>query len=78
MVEEPGSGTVVGEAVVGIPDTGVAVVELGTGIAAVEVEPGIDKAVAVEELGTEAVVEVGTAVDVRLDTLFAKDKLALD
>jgi len=78
VVEEPGSGIVVGEAVVGIPDTGVAVVELGTGIAAVEVELGIDKAVAVEELGTEAVVEVGTAVVVRLDTPFAKDKLALD
>ena len=48
-VEELGSGTVVAEAVVGIPDTGVAVVELGIGSAVVEVELEIDKAVIVEE-----------------------------
>ena len=35
MVEKLGSGTVVEEAVVGIPDSGVTVVERGTGSAAV-------------------------------------------
>ena len=68
-VEELGSGTVVAEAVVGIPDTGVAVVELGIGSAVVEVELEIDKAVIVEELDTAAVVEVGAALVVGLDTL---------
>ena len=63
---------------VGIPDTGVAVVELGTGSVAVEVKLGTDKAVAVDELGTEAVVEVGTALVAGLDTLLEEDKLELD
>lgn len=80
MVEELGSGTGVGEVVVGTVDTGVAVVELGTGSAVVEMELGIDKAVAVEELGTAAVVEVGigTALVVGLDTRLVVDKLAFD
>ena len=78
VVEELGSGTVVGEAVVGTPDTGLVLVKLGTGSAVVEVELGIDKAVVVEEFGTAAVVEVGTALVVGLDTLLVEDKLALD
>lgn len=80
VVEELGSGTVVGEVVVGTVDTAVAVVELGTGSAVVEMELGIDKAVAVEELGTAAVVEVGigTALVVGLDTRLVVDKLAFD
>lgn len=65
---------------VGTVDTAVAVVELGTGSAVVEMELGIDKAVAVEELGTAAVVEVGigTALVVGLDTRLVVDKLAFD
>lgn len=78
VVEELGFGTVVGEAVAGTPDTGVAAVELGTGSAVEEVELEIDKAVVVEELGTAAVVEVGTALVAGLDTLLVEDKLALD
>ena len=80
MVEEMSSGTVVGKVEVGSPDTGVAVVELGTGGAVVETELGIDKAVAVEELGTAPVVEVGigTAIAVGLDTRLVVDKLAFD
>lgn len=78
VVEELGSGIVVGEAVVGSSDTVVAVVELGIGSVVVKVEPGFDMAVVVEELGTAAVVEVGTALVVGLDTLLVEDKLALD
>ena len=78
VVEELGSGTVVGVAVAGTPDTGVALVELGTGSAVVEVELEIDKAVVVEELDTAAVVEVGNAFVVGLDKLLVGDRLALD
>lgn len=78
VVEKLGSGTVVREAVVGKPDTGVAVVGLGTGSVVVKVELGFDKVVVVEELGTAAVVEVGTVLVVGLDTLLVEDKLALD
>ena len=59
-------------------DTGVAVVELGTGSVAVKAELGFDKAVVVEDLGTAAVVAVETALVVGLDKLLVEDKLALD
>ena len=78
VVEKLSSGTVAREAVVDRPDTGVAVVELGTGSVVVKVELGFDKAVVVKELGTAAVVEVGTALVVGLGTLLVHDKLAPD
>lgn len=78
VVEKLSSGTVVREAVVDRPDTGVAVVELGTDSVVVKVELGFDKAVVVEDLGTAAVVEVGIALVVGLDKLLVEDKLVLD
>ena len=77
VVENLSSGTVVKEAVVDRRDTGVAVVELGTGSVVVKVELGFDKAVVVEELGTATVVAAGTALVVGLDKLLVEDKLAL-
>lgn len=60
--------------------TAVAVVELGTGNAVVEVVLGIDTAVAVEELCTAAVVEVGTGTGLvgGLGKGLVEDKAELD